>query len=158
MNIEEVEELLGNYKSNPADWRKYAKFDKCKYTRNLVHEGNGKFNLMLLCWAPGKSLWTKGLHYYIHFVKSANILICILPYLSLIPITKIVNELTSSAWLFHFWYSLPPEILAAKWVFVRHQDLKSVNLQYITLGCLDDGTNKLLTKSDVPSIIFLYFL
>jgi len=53
VNIEEVEELLGNYKSNPADWRKYAKFDKCKYTRNLVHEGNGKFNLMLLCWTPG---------------------------------------------------------------------------------------------------------
>ena len=56
VNIEEVEELLGNYKSNPADWRKYAKFDKYKYTRNLVHEGNGKFNLMLLCWAPGKNL------------------------------------------------------------------------------------------------------
>ena len=56
VNIEDVEELLGNYKSNPADWRKYAKFDKYKYTRNLVHEGNGKFNLMLLCWAPGKNL------------------------------------------------------------------------------------------------------
>jgi len=53
VNIEEVEELLQNYKSNPGDWRKYAKFDKYKYTRNLVHEGNGKFNLMLLCWAPG---------------------------------------------------------------------------------------------------------
>ncbi len=35
------------------DWRKFAKFDKYKYTRNLVHEGNGKFNLMLLCWAEG---------------------------------------------------------------------------------------------------------
>ena len=33
VNIEEVEELLGSYKSNPADWRKYAKFDKYKYTR-----------------------------------------------------------------------------------------------------------------------------
>ena len=53
VNIEEVEELLASYKSNPRDWRKYAKFDKFKYTRNLVHEGNGKFNLMLLCWAPG---------------------------------------------------------------------------------------------------------
>ncbi len=40
-------------RSNPSDWRKYAKFDKFKYTRNLVHEGNGKFNLMLLCWAEG---------------------------------------------------------------------------------------------------------
>ena len=53
VNIEEVEELLSKYKSNPGDWKKYAKFDKYKYTRNLVHEGNGKFNLMLLCWAPG---------------------------------------------------------------------------------------------------------
>ena len=53
VNIEEVEELLASYKSNPADWKKFAKFDKYKYTRNLVHEGNGKFNLMLLCWAPG---------------------------------------------------------------------------------------------------------
>ena len=35
-------------------------------------------------------------------------------------------------------------------------NLKSVNLQYITLGCLDDGTNKSSTKSDVPSIIFFY--
>ena len=34
--------------------------------------------------------------------------------------------------------------------------LKSINLQYITLGCLDDGTNESLTKSeesDVQSII-----
>lgn len=53
VSIEEVEQLLASYKSNPSDWRKFAKFDKYKYTRNLVHEGNGKFNLMLLCWAPG---------------------------------------------------------------------------------------------------------
>ena len=24
-----------------------------RYTRNLVDEGNGKFNLMLLCWGEG---------------------------------------------------------------------------------------------------------
>jgi hypothetical protein len=53
VNIEEVEALLNSYKSKPSDWQKYAKFDKYKYTRNLVHEGNGKFNLMLLCWGPG---------------------------------------------------------------------------------------------------------
>lgn len=53
VNIEEVEALLASYKSRPEDWKKYAKFDKYRYTRNLVHEGNGKFNLMLLCWAPG---------------------------------------------------------------------------------------------------------
>lgn len=27
----------------------------CRYTRNLVDEGNGKFNLMLLCWGEGHS-------------------------------------------------------------------------------------------------------
>ena len=37
--------------------------------------------------------------------------------------------------------------------------LKSVNLQYITLGCLDDGTNELLTKSLMFQVLFvLYFL
>jgi len=53
VNIDEVEELLSAYHTNRADWKKFAKFDPYKYTRNLVHEGNGKFNLMLLCWAPG---------------------------------------------------------------------------------------------------------
>ena len=49
----QVEEILSAYHTNRADWKKFAKFDPYKYTRNLVHEGNGKFNLMLLCWAPG---------------------------------------------------------------------------------------------------------
>ena len=38
-------------------------------------------------------------------------------------------------------------------------DLKSINLQYIMLGCLDDGTNELLTKSLMFQVLFfLYFL
>ena len=53
VNTDEVDALLASYKSDPKDWKKFAKFDKYKYTRNLVHEGNGKFNLMLLCWAEG---------------------------------------------------------------------------------------------------------
>eukprot|EP00095_Tigriopus_kingsejongensis_P012225 maker-scaffold528_size145933-snap-gene-0.31 protein:Tk12225 transcript:maker-scaffold528_size145933-snap-gene-0.31-mRNA-1 annotation:"cysteine dioxygenase type 1" len=53
VNVEEVEEVLASYKSDKQDWKKFAKHDKYKYTRNLVHEGNGKFNLMLLCWAEG---------------------------------------------------------------------------------------------------------
>ena len=48
-----MEELLSAYHTNKTDWKQFAKFDKYKYTRNLVHSGNGKFNLMLLCWAPG---------------------------------------------------------------------------------------------------------
>lgn len=53
INTEEVMDLMSSYKSNPLDWRKYAKFDTHKYTRNLVDEGNGKFNLMILCWGEG---------------------------------------------------------------------------------------------------------
>ena len=38
-------------------------------------------------------------------------------------------------------------------------DQKSVNLQYITLGCLDDGTNESSTKSPMlQALFFLYFL
>jgi len=53
VNVETVHQLMSMYKSNPADWRKYAKFDRYRYTRNLVDEGNGKFNLMILCWGEG---------------------------------------------------------------------------------------------------------
>uniref|UniRef100_UPI00398EBAE9 cysteine dioxygenase type 1-like isoform X1 n=2 Tax=Pristiophorus japonicus TaxID=55135 RepID=UPI00398EBAE9 len=54
INVEEVHALMESYKSNPADWSKFAKFDKYRYTRNLVDQGNGKFNLMILCWGEGQ--------------------------------------------------------------------------------------------------------
>ncbi|KAG0286776.1 Cysteine dioxygenase [Linnemannia gamsii] len=41
---------MTNYVSNEEDWKKYAHFDKGRYTRNLVDDGNGKFNLMILAW------------------------------------------------------------------------------------------------------------
>ncbi|PWA00520.1 hypothetical protein BB558_003419 [Smittium angustum] len=43
---------MSRYKSNHADWEKYAKYDGGKYTRNLVDSGNKKFNLLLLVWGP----------------------------------------------------------------------------------------------------------
>lgn len=52
VNIEHVSEVMASYQSNAADWKKFAKFDRFRYTRNLVDEGNGKFNLMILCWGP----------------------------------------------------------------------------------------------------------
>ncbi|XP_045612311.1 cysteine dioxygenase type 1 [Procambarus clarkii] len=52
VNVEVVQDLLASYKSNPIEWKKFAKFDRYRYTRNLIDEGNGKFNLMLLCWGP----------------------------------------------------------------------------------------------------------
>lgn len=53
VNIEYVNHLMLCYQSNPAEWRKFAKFDRYRYTRNLVDAGNGKFNLMILCWNEG---------------------------------------------------------------------------------------------------------
>lgn len=50
VNIEYVKALMSMYKTNPREWKKFAKFDPHRYTRNLVDEGNGKFNLMVLCW------------------------------------------------------------------------------------------------------------
>ena len=46
-----------------------------------------------------------------------------------------------------------PEKLPAS--FMDGHNKKSVNLQYITLGCLDDGTNELLTKSLMFEEFFL---
>lgn len=54
VNIEYAQRIIENYKSNPKDWRKYAKYDPHKYTRNLIDEGNGKFNILLLCWAESQ--------------------------------------------------------------------------------------------------------
>ncbi|XP_029427114.1 cysteine dioxygenase type 1 [Rhinatrema bivittatum] len=53
INVEEVQNMMESYESNPLDWMKFAKFDQYRYTRNLVDEGNGKFNLMILCWGEG---------------------------------------------------------------------------------------------------------
>ncbi|PIO62408.1 cysteine dioxygenase type I [Teladorsagia circumcincta] len=53
VNVAEVMHLMESYKSNPAEWKEYANFDEHKYTRNLVDVGNGKYNLIILCWGPG---------------------------------------------------------------------------------------------------------
>ena len=53
VNVEYIHALMTSYKSKPSEWRKYAKFDRYRYTRNLVDSGNGKYNLMILCWGEG---------------------------------------------------------------------------------------------------------
>ncbi|XP_034780634.2 cysteine dioxygenase type 1-like isoform X1 [Acipenser ruthenus] len=53
VNVEEVQNLMESYESKPQEWKAYAKFDKFRYTRNLLDEGNGKFNLIILCWGEG---------------------------------------------------------------------------------------------------------
>ncbi|GAB5588017.1 hypothetical protein Unana1_02917 [Umbelopsis nana] len=47
--------LMESYSSNAEDWEQYAMFDHSRaYTRNLVDDGNGKFNLMILAWSKGQ--------------------------------------------------------------------------------------------------------
>ncbi|KAJ3306737.1 hypothetical protein HDV03_004368 [Kappamyces sp. JEL0829] len=46
---------MAAYQSNAQDWQRYALFDPARYTRNLVCDGNGKYNLLVLCWAPGQA-------------------------------------------------------------------------------------------------------
>ncbi|KAM4819500.1 cysteine dioxygenase type 1 isoform 2-T2 [Thomomys bottae] len=53
VNVEEVQAVLEAYEGDPAEWAPYAAFDPYRYTRNLVDQGNGKFNLMILCWGEG---------------------------------------------------------------------------------------------------------
>ncbi|XP_002737105.1 cysteine dioxygenase type 1-like [Saccoglossus kowalevskii] len=59
VNVEEVQSVMENFKSKESDWRRFAKFDPNRYTRNLVDEGNGKYNLILLCWGEGQG---SGIH------------------------------------------------------------------------------------------------
>ena len=54
VDVDYVKAVLSSYKSNPKDWKKYAKFDTHRYTRNLIDAGNGKFNLIALCWGEGQ--------------------------------------------------------------------------------------------------------
>jgi cysteine dioxygenase len=47
--------LMQQYTSNSKDWEQYAFADPSRnYTRNLVDEGNGKSNLLIVVWNPGK--------------------------------------------------------------------------------------------------------
>jgi len=52
-DVDQIKSVLEAYKSNPKDWKKFAFFDPHRYTRNLVDSGNGKFNLIALCWGEG---------------------------------------------------------------------------------------------------------
>ncbi|CAO3675421.1 unnamed protein product [Rhizopus stolonifer] len=48
-------QLMERYSSNADDWNQYTLFDHSRaYTRNLIDDGNGKFNLMILAWSRGQ--------------------------------------------------------------------------------------------------------
>ncbi|KAL4982427.1 RmlC-like cupin domain-containing protein [Aspergillus falconensis] len=51
----DIQRLMELYTSNSEDWLPYALGDANKsYTRNLIDEGNGKSNLLILVWSPGR--------------------------------------------------------------------------------------------------------
>ncbi|KAI8369407.1 RmlC-like cupin domain-containing protein, partial [Radiomyces spectabilis] len=48
----QIIKLMEKYSSNADDWNRYTLFDHSRaYTRNLIDDGNGKFNLMILAWS-----------------------------------------------------------------------------------------------------------
>ena len=53
-NVARLSKILESYRSNAQEWKDYALFDPAKYTRNLVDDGNGKYNLIIQCWSPGQ--------------------------------------------------------------------------------------------------------
>ncbi|KAL4927949.1 putative cysteine dioxygenase Cdo1 [Aspergillus undulatus] len=51
----DIQRLMELYNSNEEDWAPFALGDTNKtYTRNLIDEGNGKSNLLILVWSPGR--------------------------------------------------------------------------------------------------------
>ncbi|KAL4871555.1 hypothetical protein BDV12DRAFT_163961 [Aspergillus spectabilis] len=51
----DIQRLMELYTSNREDWLPFALGDSNKsYTRNLIDEGNGKSNLLILVWSPGR--------------------------------------------------------------------------------------------------------
>ncbi|KAJ5551434.1 hypothetical protein N7461_006132 [Penicillium sp. DV-2018c] len=55
VNPMEIQLLMEKYVSNPDEWNQFALRDASRtYTRNLIDEGNGKSNLLILVWSPGK--------------------------------------------------------------------------------------------------------
>ncbi|EAQ87868.1 hypothetical protein CHGG_04487 [Chaetomium globosum CBS 148.51] len=55
VDVGHLTRLMRDYDSSPREWSKFAMGDESRaYTRNLVDEGNGKSNLLVLVWSPGK--------------------------------------------------------------------------------------------------------
>lgn len=55
VDVDDLMDLMRAYRSDESQWKQYALGDPSRnYTRNLVDEGNGKANLLILVWSPGK--------------------------------------------------------------------------------------------------------
>ncbi|KAK8118608.1 cysteine dioxygenase type I domain-containing protein [Apiospora kogelbergensis] len=55
VDVGDLMDAMEQYTSDDREWCPYAMADDSRgYTRNLVDEGNGKSNLLILVWSPGK--------------------------------------------------------------------------------------------------------
>ncbi|KAK1622017.1 cysteine dioxygenase [Colletotrichum phormii] len=55
IDLDFLMDLMKTYTSNEKEWKAFALANpSMAYTRNLVDEGNGKSNLLVLVWTPGK--------------------------------------------------------------------------------------------------------
>jgi cysteine dioxygenase len=55
VNPEDLINLMSIYTSKESEWKDYAFADPSRnYTRNLVDKGNGKSNLLIVVWNPGR--------------------------------------------------------------------------------------------------------
>ncbi|KAJ2768124.1 hypothetical protein IWQ56_003061 [Coemansia nantahalensis] len=54
--VRKVRQLMRSYVSHSQDWAQYAVYQEgTRYTRNLVDDGNGKYNLLILVWGEGQA-------------------------------------------------------------------------------------------------------
>ncbi|KAK3352944.1 RmlC-like cupin domain-containing protein [Lasiosphaeria hispida] len=55
VDVEHLTRLMQDYDTKEREWMEFALGDESRgYTRNLVDEGNGKSNLLVLVWSPSK--------------------------------------------------------------------------------------------------------
>lgn len=54
-DVDKIRAAMEAYTSDPQDWEEFSHWNDHTYTRNLVDEGNGKYNLIVLCWNNGQA-------------------------------------------------------------------------------------------------------
>jgi cysteine dioxygenase len=54
-DVDQIRAAMQAYSSDMSDWEEYAHWSDHCYTRNLIDDGNGKYNLMLICWNHGQA-------------------------------------------------------------------------------------------------------
>ncbi|CAH8554037.1 unnamed protein product [Schistosoma turkestanicum] len=72
VDVNKVQTVLENFECDFSEWEKYIFFNKTGYTRNLIDEGNGKYNLLLLCWNKNEGTGVHdhaGSHCFVKIIK-----------------------------------------------------------------------------------------